>query len=214
MTFFTKKLALFLFISSFVFLYNPINLKAQKLENGYVVSKNGKKFEGQIPGNEWEVYSRLVAFKFKNQSKILKPTEISEFGFEEGAVYKAFNLDFDYASKSGILHHYQADRFLRQLTFGEIQIFELRDMDVRAWFIQKGDNSIQFLSNIKKLKEDSKMLLKKALADCNSIDWDYEQPMKIGVAIELIEEYNDLANQAKDVSTANNSIEEVTPSQQ
>ena len=163
-------------------------------DKGNVLFNSGETIEGYLMDNNSSVYSRFVAFKEQKKAKAVKmltPKDISQFETYNGTVYEANAVAFQFHSKGGIQHTYAGKRFLKVLKKGKVSIYELRDLDVRAWFFQKDNQPLQFLGMNKKVALPYFEKFVSALADCPQIEWNEDRSeRRIGELILAAEEYN------------------------
>ena len=168
-------------------------MQAQKFLKGTVILEGGEKINGYIQDNDLSIYTRLIAFKEDKKSdnvQVLHPEMIQGFITENDQKYTAVSVNFEFDTKGGLTHQYAGQRFARVLQEGKISIYELRDIDVQAWFIQKEGQAIELLSFDKKLNDSSVKLLVNNIADCGCIDYDETLPTKISNVVATVAEYN------------------------
>lgn len=161
---------------------------------GTVILQDDTQVEGLIQDNDLSIFSRLIAFKEGEKSarvEVLNPDMIKGFITENGQKYEAVVVDYEFQTKGGMTHRYFGTRFARVLQEGTINIYELRDIDARAWFIQKEGQPIELLSLNKKLNAQEVKQLVNTVADCQCIQYDESLPTKIGDVVATVTEYNE-----------------------
>ena len=154
---------------------------------------NGATVEGLIQDNEYSVFSRFIAFKNDKKSKNVKvfsPDMIKGFCIGESVKFTTLNIEYNANPKADITHHYAGKRFVKVLAEGNINIYELRDLDNHAWFLHKEGEQPHLITTHKKLSADNAQYLKNSIADCQCIDYDENSITKIGDMIQIVEEYN------------------------
>lgn len=189
---FTVKI--FLSIFSLIILIGQTN--AQKFQKGSIILENNEVVEGLIQDNDMSIFTRLIAFKAGKKAtiQVLNPQDIKGFVTEDGSKYEAVAVDFEFQTKGGMVHQYKGDRFLRVLKEGTINVYELRDIDARAWFIQKDGQPAQLLTLNKKLDDTNVQFMIEKIADCGCIDYDSTLPTKIGDVVATVAEYNEFVD--------------------
>lgn len=190
---FTSVVKTGLSIFSLFIIIGQINAQ-NKFNKGTVILQNNEQVEGLIQDNDMSIFSRLIAFKEGKKSEkveLLNPEMIQGFITENGQKYQAAPVNFEFQTKGGMAHQYSGTRFLRVLQEGSISIYELRDIDARAWFIQKEGEDVELLSLNKKLNAEDVKKLVNNIADCNCINYDETLPTKIGDVMATVTEYND-----------------------
>lgn len=186
---------IFLSIFSLIILIGQIN--AQKFQKGSIILENDEVVEGLIQDNDLSIFTRLIAFKQGKKAtkiQVLNPQDIKGFVTENGSKYKAIAVDFEFQTKGGIVHQYKGERFLRVLKEGKINIYELRDIDARAWFIQKEGQPAQLLTLNRKLNDANVQFMIEKIADCGCIDYDSSLPTKINDVVATVAEYNEFVD--------------------
>jgi len=161
---------------------------------GTVIMYDDTQVEGLIQDNDLSIFSRLIAFKEGKKSarvEVLNPEMIKGFITENGQKYEAVAVDYEFETKGGMMHQYSGTRFVRVLQKGTISIYELRDIDARAWFIQKEGQPVELLSLNKKLDAHEVKQLVNTVADCQCIQYDESLPTKIGDVMATVTEYNE-----------------------
>lgn len=181
-------------LSIFIIFAQATNAQ-NKFLKGTVILKDDVQIEGFIQNNELSVYSRLIAFKESKKSRnvqVLNPEIIQGFITDNGQKYAAIEVDFTFQTKGRMMHQYIGTRFVRVLQEGKINVYELRDFDTRAWFIQKEGQQPELLSLNRKLTNDKVSLLVNNIADCGCIEYDETLPTKISDVVATVAEYNKL----------------------
>ena len=164
-----------------------------KFLKGSIILNDDIQVEGLIQDNDLSVYSRLIAFKEGKKSKdiqVINPEMIKGFITYNGQKYASINVDFAFQTKGGMTHQYKGTRFVRVLQEGQINVYELRDLDARAWFIQKEGTAPALLSLNKKLVDEEVATLIDNIADCGCIKYDETLPTKVSDVVATVAEYN------------------------
>lgn len=164
-----------------------------KFLKGTIILHDEVQVEGLIQDNDLSVYTRLIAFKESKKSdeiQVINPEMIKGFITDNGQKYAAIDIDFEFQTKGGLTHQYSGMRFVRVLQEGKINVYELRDLDARAWFIQKEGETPQLLSLNRKLDNNEVAILVNNIADCSCIEYDETLPTKMNDVVSAVAEYN------------------------
>ncbi|MFT4973826.1 MAG: hypothetical protein ACI9JY_003037 [Saprospiraceae bacterium] len=159
--------------------------------------KNDVEVEGLIQDNDLSVYSRLIAFKKGKKSKdiqVLNPEMIKGFITDNGQKHASIHVNFAFQTKGGMTHQYSGTRFVRVLQEGKISIYELRDLNARAWFIQKEGEQLELLSLNRKLVDKEVAILVNNISDCGCIDYDETLPTKMNDVVATVAKYNNFVD--------------------
>jgi len=191
----TTKLFCLILGIAFILSTTHDSLSAQnKFEKATIQLMDGTEQSGLIRGNDLSIFSRLIAFKNHKKDKqiqVLKPENIHGFTTNNDQKFRSLAVDFQIITDGGRAYTYNANRFVHVLQEGKISVYELRDFDVRAYFIQKEGQPAELLTLNRKLTTAEVSKFTNLLADCNCIEYDEALPTRINDVILTAEEYNE-----------------------
>lgn len=182
-----------------------------QFEKGYLIGNDGRRLECQIRNNDWD--NNPTSFKYKlSDEKVMDASieDVSEFGFEDGAIYSRATVKIDKSSiNMNILSNDRnpdwSERlvFLKKLVSGPANLYFYKDGYIRQYLYQKSDSSIVTLVSKKYTNEEGAVLTnfgyrQQLLNDVNCGSISRESLSRIGYKdtdlIRFFQQYNSCVN--------------------